>query len=607
MLFEKSGIDPGVARERGTFSARRGKDVPQNHGKLPMKPGLVFPVHPLDGSLFYRLRPDNPGRLPKYLQPKGMPNRLDIHPRQHERIKRPGGIRYLTEGEKKVDAGVSRGLLMVGVSGVFNGQRDKGAGLIDDWQYLPLEGEKYSITLDSDIETNPMIQLGACRYDRLLREAGAEVFITLLPPAPDGSKQGLDDFFANGGTVKELEMLTRPFDLEVVEATRLSRDEKLANGIADLERRFWAEEWTGMGGHSDRDIALKLIEAARRHGKVHPDGIRVEKAQGPLAIEAKVSSRTLWKSLNRLEGRGFCYRDNEGRKPDKSGAFVLRASVSQYGGSSATEGNVTPGLQGGVPGDLHLRAPRLRWSRPKYTPKRGTVRGTRRVRQSQKLEPRDQIKRLGKIRCAIIDALDKEGRAMDINELAAALKRRRARDLVRRKETPKGHDGPVIMLEEAGIVTVSEADNVVSLTDDWLERLDEARELGGEREADEVARERYKIKSKAYRNRNKTEPDHHYANVGADGFVEDLEPEEAPAASAATVAAVSPLAAAIRDYLAINPGDACEPPGWIGSTLWALDLYPGKPTPAEARVAIAELGGERYLKERLGQAREAAA
>src|SRR5215210_3374526 len=206
----EAGSTPDVIAERGTFSARRGRDVPQGYGRLPEKPGIVFRVHTLDGGTFCRLRPDNPGRLPKYMQPKGHPNRLDIHPRQHERIKQPGGMRYVTEGEKKVDAGVSRGLLMVGLSGVWNGQKNK--EIIPDWQLLPLSGESYSIVFDSDIESNPNVQMAADRQARLLQEQGSEVFITLLPPAQGGGKQGLDDFFANGGTVKELEMLTTPYE-----------------------------------------------------------------------------------------------------------------------------------------------------------------------------------------------------------------------------------------------------------------------------------------------------------------------------------------------------------------------------------------------------------
>jgi len=57
------------------------------------------------------------------------------------------------------------------------------------------------------------------------------------------------------------------------------------------------------------------------------------------------------------------------------------------------------------------------------------------------------------------------------------------------------------MLEGAGIIQVN--DNVVSLADNWLEALEEQRELGGEVEAEELAWTRYKLKSRAYHNRDK--------------------------------------------------------------------------------------------------------
>jgi hypothetical protein len=517
-LYGDSGIDPPVEAERGTFTASRGKDVPQDHGWLPKKPGIVFPVHTLDGGIFYRLRPDNPGRFPKYMQPKGHPNRLDVHPRQHERIKKPGGTRYVTEGERKVDAGVSRDVLMVGQSGVFNGQRDKGAALIDDWYELPIDGEEYAICYDSDIYTNESVQLAADRLARLLKAEGAKVFITLLPPAPDGSKQGLDDFFANGGTVHELELLTIPYDEAVVERVRLTRDQQLRAAIEALWRKWWETSWTGQGGHTDRDLAIKVIEAARKHGKVIGDDLRVVKAWGPLMVEAKISSsRTMGKSVARLEGMGFFERDNKGRKADKPGAFVFRAvaraSVKQYGeGATLEEATVDLNGEGG-PCTLHLRTPRLMWSSPKVKGRRGLVKGTRMVRQGVRSEPRPAVKRLGKARGAILDALDAGGGVLTLKEIADALHRKRARDL-RRRNLP--------MLEEAGIISVD--GDVVTLAEDWLDRLEDARELGGEIEAEEHARRRYREKSRAYHNRQRVEPTRHYVNIpGSDGHIEDLE------------------------------------------------------------------------------------
>jgi hypothetical protein len=177
------------------------------------------------------------------------------------------------------------------------------------------------------------------------------------------------------------------------------------------------------------------------------------------------------------------------------------------------EATVAPNGDSG-PCTLHLRAPRLMWSSPKVKGRRGLVKGTRMVRQGVRSEPRPAVKRLGKARGAILDALDAGGGVLTLEEIAAALHRKRARDL-RRRNLP--------MLEEAGIISVE--GDVVSLAEDWLDRLEDARELGGEIEAEEHARRRYRDKSRAYHNRQEVEPTHHYVNIpGTDGHVEDLEP-----------------------------------------------------------------------------------
>ncbi len=218
------------------------------------------------------------------------------------------------------------------------------------------------------------------------------------------------------------------------------------------------------------------------------------------------------------------------------------------------------------------------------------------VRQGPKPSSRPAVKRLGKIRGAILDVLAAAGGTATLQEIAAALHRKRARDL-RRRNLP--------MLQDERILTVD--GDVVTLAPNWLDALDEARELGGEIGAEEIARRRLQTKRKAYHGRYKVEASHHYANVSADGWTEDLQPD-GPEASAdrGQEVSVSPLAAAIRSYLEKNPNDACQPPGWIGVTLWAHNLYPGKPTPAETGTAIGELGGEKYLRMHLERAREAA-
>jgi hypothetical protein len=503
MLYEESGVSPEVTTERGYYTARRRSEVPEVFKDYQRKPGLVVPMFSPDGETAgYQLRPDRPRKGgPKYETPGGISPVVDVHPALREEVRHGTGPLLITEGAKTGDAATSRGIATVVLAGVWMWcvPKAKPYRLKPCFDYVRLEGREVFVAFDSDCMSKAGVQEALAALVAALKERGAAVKVIYLPDAEDGSKQGVDDYLASeaGGTVREMLLLAREFEPTDVGRIRMSRDEKLRAAVEDLERRFWAQEWKGMGGASARDVALKLIEAAKRHGKVHPDGIRVRKAQGPLALEAKVSARTLWKSLNRLEEMGFGYRDNKGRKADKSGAFVLkattRANVSHKGGSDASEGQATKSLQTCDPGDLHLRAPRLRWSRPKFTPKRGLVSDTRKVRQSPKPEPWDRIERLGKIRGAILDALDAAGGTLTVQEIAETLRRARPRD-IRRRNLP--------MLEEAGIVAID--GDTVSLTPDWLDRLEEQRKLGKEIEAEETARERYKIKSRGYHRRHET-------------------------------------------------------------------------------------------------------
>lgn len=247
-------------------------------------------------------------------------------------------------------------------------------------------------------------------------------------------------------------------------------------------------------------------------------------------------------------------------------------------------------------------APRLRWSSPARRPLLGTVEGTRKVRQGQREKARPAVKRLGKTRGAVLDALEDLGGTATLGEIAASLRHKRPRDL-RRRLFP--------MLEEAGIISVD--DDLVTLSDDWLEAVDVARKVGGEIEAEELTRRRVREKSRAYRERHKVSPDRHPANADADGWAEELRPEDpalpvdASGASERDEAPVSPLAAAVGGYLEINPGDACQWPSWLANCLWSEELVIGKPTAADVVAAIEELGGDPYLRLLLDRSREAGA
>ena len=543
MLYDESKISPDVAAERGYYTARRRSEVPEAFKTYQRKPGLVVPMFSPDGeTTCYQLRPDRPRKGgPKYETPGGISPVVDVHPRMREEARHGDGPLLITEGAKTGDATTSQGIPTVVLAGVWMWcvPKLKPYRLKPCFDHIRLEGRPVFVAFDSDCMSKAGVQDSLAALVAALEDRGASVKVIYLPDAPDGSKQGVDDYVAAGGTVREMFALAREFDPADIGRIRMSRDERLRAVVEALERRWWAEEWKGRGGHSDRDVALKLIEAAAKCGKIRPDGLRVKVSWGVLQVGAKVARRTLAKALSRLEERGFLYRDNEGRKPDKTGAFVLVAKVDQEGRGSALEGNVTQELQTRDPGGLPSQTPRLRWSRPKYTPRRGMVSGTRRVRNSKPLPLRDRIERLGKIRGAVVDALEVAGGALTLAQLCEVLHRARPYDLVRRKTSPKGYDGPLIILEAAGIVAVE--GDTVALAADWSERLEAARRIGGELEADELAEGDRKRKSRAYHRRHEP-PKSRPSTAGLEAIRRSREQRQAGLAAIAerTAAAAKP-------------------------------------------------------------------
>jgi hypothetical protein len=435
---------------------------------------------------------------------------------------------------------------------------------------------------------------------------GADVYMTFLPDQDDGSKMGADDYLLEH-TLRELQLLMRPYDPADFTHVRLSRDERLRHAIRDLRSRWWGFDWSrvigtsesgrpnSMRGHSCRDLAKVGIDEAARSGEVVVDGVRFTLSTRVWALRAATSRQTAMKGIAHLEAEGLLRRDYGDKAEDAPGSYVLLTACSSLdhdGKKHGQEGEATQRLQAFDPGGQGLSTPRLRWSAPTFD------------REGDRLV-RGYVHRLGKQRGAIIDVLVKEG-PMDINEVAEALQASRVSNLRR----------SLLRLQEAEIVAVD--GDKVSLSPNWGAALEEERKLkgeirndAGEDGAEERDRGRYRLQSEAYREWLKLSPEERKAlkdqraRARADGFIKDLrlvdEPEEQQRERE-----ISPLATAIRDYLQSNPHDACQPPGWLGTTLWAFDLYPDKPTPAQARAAVDELGGETYLRHTLERAKGAA-
>jgi hypothetical protein len=107
-------------------------------------------------------------------------------------------------------------------------------------------------------------------------------------------------------------------------------------------------------------------------------------------------------------------------------------------------------------------------------------------------EPCERVERLGKIRGAVVDALEVAGGELTLRDLCEVLHHKRPRD-VRRRVLP--------MLGEVRVIEV--AGDVIRLAPEWRKSLEAERREKGEVEADDLAEDRRKRKSRAYRERDK--------------------------------------------------------------------------------------------------------
>jgi hypothetical protein len=621
-----SAIMREVLDENPAVTITHGHELPEGFSERQRRraPGTLFVVTRPSGKTDFSFRPDEPDdknpshKYEQRCKALGAPGNVLGVPAGARRIINDTSVPVVfVEGVKKMLAVVSAArregaeVLVVAITGVWNWLSE--GQPIADMLDIPVDGREVYIGFDSDVFRNPGVGDAARRLAGHLVGRGATVYLSYLKDRVDGSKNGADDFLADGNTYADYMATMRPFDADDLQAERLKRDSRLRLALEDLARRFWRFDWSGMGPHSARDVALVLLEAAWVSGKLVPEGVMVSIAWGPLEVATKVSRRTLAKALDYLEEWGIAYRVNDGRKTGKRGAFVLRGRVYQYGGGPENVESLTPI---GIP----CRAPRLRYSSPGSRPRRGLVAGTRKVRQGPPRKPKPAVKRPGKIRGGILDHLDRAGGELTRLELDEAIhpdkapEKRRPRDLTRRKnpQTGKGRDGLLIMWVDAGVVELE--GDTVKLAENWLERVDDVRRLGGEIDtvdaagrvdagADTIAARELEIRRRQYREwreeraRRRARP-----RPEADGTKSALRParDDAPAQEPASI---SPLAAAVRDFLDRDPQAARQPPGWIGLTLWSHELHPGKPTAGEVRAALEELGGAAYLEDVLGRTR----
>jgi hypothetical protein len=219
-LLEASAIGDDVARERGYWSATRKTELEElGFGRKAQRvPSLVIPVRGVTGELEWCAhRPDEPrladGTSRKYEIPYGAHQVLDVPSRVRPLLRDPAVPLIITEGARNVDSAISHGLVCIGVFGTYafrgTDKETQGKVMLGDWEHVALkngadEPRDVWIAFDSDVMRKPEVQVALDRLTALLHRRGARVGFVLLPEGEHGSKVGLDDFFAAGGTVEEM-------------------------------------------------------------------------------------------------------------------------------------------------------------------------------------------------------------------------------------------------------------------------------------------------------------------------------------------------------------------------------------------------------------------
>lgn len=179
MLLEESGINVQLVQQRGYRTVKHKADLERlGFGRAQRNvPALLIPIYGPTGEIvLYQSRPDNPrigkgGKPIKYETPAGSRMALDVHPATRGRLGDPTVPLFITEGVKKGDALVSKGLCAISLIGVWNwrGTNEQGGKTaLPEWEYVALNGRQIYIVFDSDVMLKPEVHAALARLKSFL-------------------------------------------------------------------------------------------------------------------------------------------------------------------------------------------------------------------------------------------------------------------------------------------------------------------------------------------------------------------------------------------------------------------------------------------------------
>jgi P4 family phage/plasmid primase-like protien len=280
-LHHDSAIDPEVVKERGYETITKPTRDDHRSAELLARlrlpdwaigtngryPGLLIPQYgPTGRRVSYQYKPPTPvvdddGKTRKYASPKGMPAKVDVHPRNSRvqdgsilsRIQDSKVELWITEGVKKGDSLTSRGICAATLTGVWNWRN--GLGSLGDWEEVAFKGRTVTMCFDPDARTKPQVLTAMIRCVQWVRSKGADtVYYLIVPEEVNGTAvKGVDDYFAAGGTLEHLQdhrTTTKPVVRQLRDTWSDARLAETIHTEVLADRFHWVSEtgwqkWTG--------------------------------------------------------------------------------------------------------------------------------------------------------------------------------------------------------------------------------------------------------------------------------------------------------------------------------------------------------------------------
>lgn len=241
------GIPTHTATKRGLRSLTESETRAQFGFSVP---SILFPYHGPDGKpvlrngkpyararLFHPPQAQTgfaasaekkPKEFPKFIQPKSTRNHFYFDPARRDwlAICRDTKRRIvIAEGETRGIAGTEHGITCLALGGVYS-WRDK-KGIIPDFDLIDWRDREVWVAFDSDFHTNTEVRQAAHMLAYELKKRCALVFFVHVPTAPNGEKQGLDDWLKGCGAkaAKEFDALPheKPTPRALIEALRTAK------------------------------------------------------------------------------------------------------------------------------------------------------------------------------------------------------------------------------------------------------------------------------------------------------------------------------------------------------------------------------------------------